>query len=69
VNCEIDSQIPIEEMISFLHLSLVPRPEHFALQFAIKILLDASHTGTPGGRWRWQHKMELDGDKWFVHWE
>jgi len=21
------------------------------------------HSGTAGGRWRWQHKTELDGDK------
>jgi len=21
---------------------------------------------TAGGRWRWQHKTELDGDKWSV---
>jgi len=23
-------------------------------------------TSTAGGRWRWQHKTELDGDKWLV---
>ena len=23
-------------------------------------------TSTAGGRWRWQHKTELDGDKWSV---
>ena len=23
-------------------------------------------SGTAGGRWRWQHRTELDGDKWSV---
>ena len=23
-------------------------------------------SGSAGGRWRRQHKIELDGDKWFV---